>query len=387
MYQEIDGVKVWGEPLDNAVAQAVTCSKTADQVVLMADHHLGYSLPIGGVVAYRDHISPNAVGYDIACGNKAVRFNIVGPMKNIKVTMDTLWDDLSFGMGVPNKHVELAAKAFEPLEDDPAWDIPEIGKLKDRARSQLGSIGSGNHYVDLFVDDKYEHIWCGVHFGSRSLGHKTTTHFLNILNATAEMNSPPALLRVDIPTGKEYLAAMALAGRYAYAGRDWVCSRVGYLLGAEIIDEVHNHHNFAWRETHDEVEYWIIRKGATPAWPGQKGFIGGSMGDNSVIIEAGDGAESKATMYSTIHGAGRVLGRMQAKGKWKRGKCIRPGQVSQEMMDVWVNKVGVELRGAGVDESPHCYKRLADVLPYHSETIKVIHTLRPVGVAMASERG
>ena len=111
------------------------------------------------------------------------------------------------------------------------------------------------------------------------------------------------------------------------------------------------------------------------------------MGDNSVIIEAVDGAESKATMYSTIHGAGRVLGRMQAKGKWKRGKCIRPGQVSQEMMDVWVNKVGVELRGAGVDESPHCYKRLADVLPYHSETIKVIHTLRPVGVAMASERG
>jgi len=153
--------------------------------------------------------------------------------------------------------------------------------------------------------------------------------------------------------------------RYAYAGRDWVCQRVARILGAEIQEEVHNHHNFAWRESHGGEDYWVVRKGATPAFPGQKGFVGGTMGETSVILEGVENEAAKHSLYSTVHGAGRVMGRMEAKGKVDRktGAVLRPGKVSQEMMREWVDRAGVELRGAGLDESPHCYKRLPKSSP------------------------
>jgi tRNA-splicing ligase RtcB len=180
---------------------------------------------------------------------------------------------------------------------------------------------------------------------------------------------------------------MRLAGRYAYAGRDWVCAEVARILGANILDEVHNHHNFAWKEQHGGEDYWVVRKGATPAFPGQRGFVGGSMGDISVVLEGVESEESQTALYSTIHGAGRVMSRTKARGKqnYHTKKVISPGLISREMMQEWVAGKGVELRGAGVDESPHCYKRLPEVLEHHAGTVRVLHTLTPLGVAMAGE--
>ena len=295
--------------------------------------------------------------------------------------MDDVWANLEFGIGrTNNTHVD------HDLFDDEAWKIHAIKPLKQLARNQLGTIGSGNHYVDLFVDER-DRVWVGAHFGSRGLGHKTATYFLEAGGAKDGMEVDPLVIDVRSSLGSDYLACMALAGRYAYAGRDWVCGEVARLLGAKMVEEVHNHHNFAWRETHNGRDLWVVRKGATPAFPGQKGFVGGSMGDQSVILEGVESDEAREALHSTVHGAGRVMSRTQARGKVNRktGQVISPGLVSREMMQEWIKKQGVELRGAGTDESPHCYKRLPDVLGFHKNSVRILHTLTPIGVAMAGE--
>ena len=385
MYQLIDNIPVWGTPEANAVEQIKNCRKDAAHVALMADHHLGYAVPIGGVVAYEDKISPSGVGFDIACGNLAVRLDLSAAelRANIRTIMDDIWKTISFGVGRKN-----AETVDHELFDDDAWLLEHAAPLKAMARQQLGTVGSGNHYVDLFVDE-LDRVWCGVHFGSRGLGHKLATKFLALAGGTDGMMVDPVTLDAQSDLGEQYLSAMHLAGRYAYAGREWVCERVARLLGSNILDSVHNHHNFAWRERHGDRDLWVVRKGATPAFPGQRGFVGGSMGDISVIIEGIESAESSASLYSTVHGAGRVIGRRAAIGKFvkdENGKKQRqPGLVRHDDMAKWVADAGVELRGAGVDESPHCYKRLPEVLEFHAESIKVLHTLTPVGVAMAGK--
>lgn len=383
-YQMIDGVPVWGLPQQNAVDQILTCAQEAEAAALMADHHLGYSVPIGGVVAYEGRVSPAAVGYDIACGNKAIRLDIPAAdvRANIRTIMDDVYSSLSFGVGMKNQE-----RVEHPLfEDDPAWSIPIAHKNKQLAQQQLGTIGSGNHYVDLFEDES-ERIWVGVHFGSRGLGHRLATHFIKAGGGKDGINVEPVLLETDSALGQEYIACMELAGRYAYAGRDWVAQRVARMLGAEILEEVHNHHNYAWQEEVDGRTLWVIRKGATPAFPGQKGFVGGSMGDISVILEGVESGESEVALRSTVHGAGRVMSRTRAAGRfrWRKGRKVQisPGEISREDMESWVRRENVELRGAGTDESPHAYKRLPEVLDYHRETIRILHTLKPLGVAMA----
>jgi tRNA-splicing ligase RtcB (3'-phosphate/5'-hydroxy nucleic acid ligase) len=379
--QFINGIPVWGTPDDDAVSQIKTCARTADRVALMADHHKGYAVPIGGVVAYRDAISPSGVGYDIACGNKAVRVNMPGEelRANIARIMDDVWNTVSFGVGRRNSET-----VDHDLFDDPAWKVHPAAQLKETARQQLGTVGSGNHYVDLFVDEE-DRVWIGVHFGSRGLGHKIATWFLEKAGARDGMDVEPCVIPSRSDLGEQYLQCMHLAGAYAYAGRDWVCQRVARILGAEIVDEVHNHHNFAWRETHLGEELWVVRKGATPAFPGQKGFVGGTMGETSVILEGVENDSAKHSLYSTVHGAGRVMGRLEAKGKTDRktGKVLRPGKVTPEMMQSWLTRARVELRGAGLDESPDCYKRLHEVLNEHGDSIRILHTLTPIGVAMA----
>jgi tRNA-splicing ligase RtcB len=381
----IKGVPVWGDPVDNgALAQILNCSKTAECVAMMADHHKGYAVPIGGVVAYSDRISPSGVGYDIACGNKAVLTNLraIDIQKDISRIMDLIWNNLSFGVGRRNDSTTVDHDLF----DDDAWKIGAVSSLKEMARQQLGTIGSGNHYVDLFSDEQGR-LWVGVHFGSRGLGHKTATYFLKAGGAKDGMDVDPLVITASSPLGSDYLACMSLAGRYAYAGRDWVCSEVVRLLGAEILEEVHNHHNFAWRENHGGKDLWVIRKGATPAFPGQKGFVGGSMGDNSVILEGVENDEAQYSLYSTVHGAGRVMSRTAARGKinYKTGKVISRGAISREMMNEWICRQGVTLRGAGTDESPQAYKRLPEVLKHHKSSVNILHTLKPIGVAMAGE--
>jgi tRNA-splicing ligase RtcB len=380
----IDDIPIWGDPVDEgALSQIKTCKRTASAVALMGDHHKGYAVPIGGVVAYEDKISPSGVGFDIACGNKAVLTDMPAAeaRSRIKSIMDDIWDRLSFGIGMKNRTV-----VDHNLYDDETWKLYPMKPLKDNARSQLGTIGSGNHYVDVFVDE-LDRVWVGVHFGSRGLGHKTATHFLKAGGAKDGMDVEPLVLDTKSSLGAEYLECMKLAGRYAYAGRDWVCSTVTKMLGAKIVDEVHNHHNFAWEEEHGGRKLWVVRKGATPAFPGQKGFVGGSMGDNSVILEGVENREAAHSLYSTVHGAGRVMSRTAARGKVNRrtGKVLSPGAISREMMNSWIRERGVELRGAGTDESPHCYKRLDDVLHHHEGSVRVLHTLTPIGVAMAGE--
>ena len=379
--QFIHGIPVWGVPEEGAVSQIKTCARTADRVALMADHHKGYAVPIGGVVAYRDAISPSGVGYDIACGNKAVRVDMPGERLRAGIAriMDHVSKCVSFGVGRRNNE-----PVDHQLFDDPAWRGTPAAPLKEMARGQLGTVGSGNHYVDLFTDE-LDRVWIGVHFGSRGLGHKIATWFLDRAGAKDGMDVEPCVIPARSDLGQQYLQCMHLAGQYAYAGRDWVCQRVARILGAEIVEEVHNHHNFAWRETHQGEQLWVVRKGATPAFPGQKGFVGGSMGETSVILEGAENDAARHSLYSTVHGAGRVMGRNEAKGKTDRktGNVLRPGKVSPQMMREWVERAGVELRGAGLDESPHCYKRLHEVLAEHRDSIRILHTLTPVGVAMA----
>lgn len=389
MPQLVDGVTVFGEPLMDAVGQIKTIARDAEEVALMADHHLGYSMPIGGVAAYDGMVSPSGVGYDIGCGNKAVLLDAdpVTVKNSIKSVMDDVWRHIPFGVGRQN-----AEPVDHELFDDPAWSIPAAGKLKQLARDQLGTVGSGNHYVDIFVDTRGR-VWCGVHFGSRGLGHKLATHFLHAGGGKDGMHEPATLLKEGTSLGDDYIACMKLAGRYAYAGRDWVCREVAQILGANILDEIHNHHNFAWLEEHNGRKLWVVRKGATPAFPGQRGFVGGSMGETSVILEGVESEASKAALYSTVHGAGRIMSRTEAAGrfKWKtvvEGQPkqfvqVREGKITRAMMDEWIGRAGVELRGAGTDESPHCYKRLPEVLAAHDGTIRILETLTPIGVAMA----
>jgi len=381
----IEGVPVWGDPIDEgALKQILNCSKAAEQVAMMADHHLGYAVPIGGVVAYSESISPSGVGYDIACGNKAVLTDLRAEdvQKDISRLMDLIWNNLSFGLGRRNDTTTVEHDLF----DDDTWKLSAVSPLKQMARQQLGTIGAGNHYVDLFSDEQGR-LWIGVHFGSRGLGHKTATYFLKAGGAKDGMNVDPLVIPVGSSLGSDYLACMTLAGRYAYAGRDWVCSEVARLLGAEILDEVHNHHNFAWRESHNGKDLWVVRKGATPAFPGQKGFVGGSMGDDSVILEGVENDEAPYSLYSTVHGAGRSMSRTAARGKVNRktGEVITPGAISRQMMNEWIRARGVTLRGAGTDEAPQAYKRLPEVLEYHKSSVKILHTLKPIGVAMAGE--
>jgi tRNA-splicing ligase RtcB len=232
------------------------------------------------------------------------------------------------------------------------------------------------------------------------------------------MDSPPVLLELDTELGESYISAMQLAGEYAYAGRDVVVGKVLEILSAEPVREVHNHHNFAWREEHVGRTYWVIRKGCTPARPGQEGFVGASMGEQSVILEGVESGEAEESLFSTVHGAGRVMSRTQAAGRVRRRKrwacsnrdcdrlfesagasCpehpgsrmmktwteeqIKPGVVDWPAVQARLREQGIVLIGGGADEAPEVYKRLPEVLDAHAGSIRVKHTLRPLGVAMA----
>jgi tRNA-splicing ligase RtcB len=337
--------------------------------VVCADGHLGYAQPVGGVIAYEGQISISGVGFDIGCGNMAVRLDT--PFDAIKDHVGPIIRDvakvISFGIGRTNEErVE-----HEMFDDGDAWREADREDYRQKAVSQLGTVGSGNHYVDL-MRDEHGFVWIGVHFGSRGLGHSSATKYLKAAGGKDGMNVPPAVIDEDSEIGRRYIAAMQLAGRYAYAGREWVVERVRKIVGGSVTDSIHNHHNYAWRENHNGRDLWVVRKGATPAFPGQRGFVGGSMGDDAVIIEGIDSDEAKASLYSTVHGAGRLFGRKEAKRRFSR-----------EEMDRWLTERGVTLIGADLDESPMAYRRLPDVLAQHVGTVKVLHTLRPFAVAMA----
>jgi tRNA-splicing ligase RtcB len=433
----MSSIKTFGRVDRRSLDQLERCMAAgdADFGVLCADHHPGYSQPIGGGIAYEGYVSPSGVGYDIGCGNKAVRTDLVrgdlDVLGGVEPLMHEITGRISFGMGVPAQE-----RTDHPVLDAiRAADFEPQRKLAQLAESQLGTVGSGNHYVNLMEDESGQ-VWVGVHFGSRGFGHRTASGFFALSQGLAfgakfvdgEMDSPPVLFKVDSELGQAYISAMRLAGKYAYAGRDIVVAKVLEILGGNATHEVHNHHNFAWREEHFGRTYWVVRKGCTPARPGQEGFVGGSMGDESVILEGVESAENKQALFSTVHGAGRVMSRSQAAGRMRRRKryacrsrdCDRvfdidgvssnagvpkkgvcPDHPEAGLMKVWVEEQvkpgvvdwpavqarlreqGIVVLGGGADEAPEVYKRLPDVLAAHGDSIRVKHTLRPLGVAMA----
>lgn len=425
---------IYGEADEQTIEQMNRClgAEEGARGVLCADNHLGYSQPVGAAVAYREFISVSGVGYDIGCGNKAVStdLTLADIEGEVPALMDTIVERVSFGMG---------RNSPEPIEHSVLDAVREADfegqrDLADLAARQLGTVGSGNHYVDLFVaDDERQTIWVGVHFGSRGFGHKTASGFLALAQdlpfAEAErkrlglkiegetVHADPVLLPIDSDLGQSYLSAMELAGRYAYAGRDVVVETVLGILGAQAVDEVHNHHNFAWREQHDGTDFWVVRKGCTPAFPGQRGFVGATMAETSVILQGTATAED--ALFSTVHGAGRAMSRTEAKGRSRKRKFWAcndrdcdyshtdkaqfacpdhpeatplkrwreeqkaAGRVDWEAERANLMTLGVELRGAAADEAPPAYKRLDEVLTAQGDTIEVTRRLRPIGVAMA----
>jgi tRNA-splicing ligase RtcB (3'-phosphate/5'-hydroxy nucleic acid ligase) len=419
-------IKTFGPVDERTLKQLERCMQAgeAEFGVLCADHHPGYSQPIGGGIAYEGFVSPSGVGYDIGCGNKAARTDLTRADIDARGGVETLMREItrriSFGMGVP-----ATERVDHPvLEKIRNADFEPQRKLSQLADKQLGTVGSGNHYVNL-MEDEEGLIWIGVHFGSRGFGHKTASGFLALAQGLAfdgrasegGMDSPPVLFEIDSQLGQSYISAMQLAGEYAYAGRDVVVAKVLEILGAEATHEVHNHHNFAWPEEHFGRSYWVIRKGCTPARPGQEGFVGGSMGDESVILEGVPSDEAVESLYSTVHGAGRVMSRSQAVGRvrkrkrWtctdrdckrvftEQGSCpdhpnarmrkvwveeqLKPGLVDWPAVQARLREQGIVLVGGGADEAPEVYKRLPEVLDAHAASVRVKHRLRPLGVAMA----
>lgn len=429
---------VFGDPVDpKALAQIETVLEDERAVAgaLMADNHLGYSMPIGGVVAYKDAISPSGVGFDIACGNKCVRTDMAAStLGDVKPWMRMIQKEVAFGIGRKNpKPVD------HELFDSPLWPTLESESkgLKQKAADQLGTVGSGNHYVDLLEDEEGT-LWIANHFGSRGFGHTVATMGLRWAYGLGPDDrkverDDAAVLDLDTDSGQLYLEAMQLAGEYAYAGRDFVIEQVLSLLGRPNVTlEVHNHHNYAWKED----GLWVVRKGATPLTL-DPAFIGGSMGDISVIVrgkweEVQDvGAdrdlriqvEDIGALGSAPHGAGRVMSRTAAAGKLRKmwycndstcpyqpvrsignahpggsGKCPECGKPlrKRRMRDTsdakvdWaavrkdLNERGITVLGSGADEAPEVYKDLMSVINQH-KNIEVLHTLSPLGVVMAGD--
>lgn len=391
-------IEIFGREIidEKSIAQIERCTSENDIGVLTADAHYGYGHPIGGAVAYKNKISLSGVGFDIACGNKAVRTDIKANQITLPKIMDEIYSQISFGIGRRNnKPVD-----HEVLDKINIAEFKPQRKLFNLAKEQLGTVGSGNHFVDLFKDDE-GFLWIGVHFGSRGFGHRTTMGFIALSkNLSFEdnvkegsMDSPPILFDIKSELGQAYLEAIKIAGEYAYAGRNLVVNEVLRILDdPKVTFEVHNHHNFAWREEHFGEKYWVVRKGCTPAYPNQLGFIGSNMMDDSVIVEGIDSELSKKALYSTVHGAGRTMSRNEAAGKkkWirdndgiKRSVTIGRGKVNFEKVRFEMKQRRIELRGSGADEAPECYKKLDDVLSFMGNTIKVIYKLHPIGVAMA----
>lgn len=364
---------ILGEHEPGTIEQMKNCMQVGNVVagVLCADGHLGYAQPVGGVIAYEGQVSISGVGFDIGCGLMGMRLDT--RFDDIKANVPQIARDianvLSFGVGRKNnERVE-----HELFDDGEAWKASGMEDYRVKAVPALGSIGGGNHFCDIF-EDEAGFVWIGVHFGSRGLGHTTATRYLKMAGGKDGINVPPTVVDEASEIGTRYIAGMELAGRYAYAGREWVVERVRQIIGGQATHVVHNHHNFAFREKVNGKDLWVVRKGSTPAFPCQQGLVGGSMGDDALVVEGVDTTEAKGTLYSTVHGAGRLFGRKEAKRRFNRLE-----------MQSWLARRGVTLIGADLDESPMAYRRLDDVIAHHSNSVRVAHRLRPFIVVMAGD--
>ncbi|HWX18796.1 MAG TPA: RtcB family protein [Candidatus Binatia bacterium] len=376
----------WGEGLEHeAVMQMEKACLLPIAVAgaLMPDAHVGYGLPIGGVLATENTVIPYAVGVDIACRMKMTVLDI--PLRDLERHQDRLTRAIEaetrFGVGANFKN----RRHHEVLDAD--WSVsPVTSQNKDRAWSQLGTSGSGNHFVEfgLFtVHGEIHGLAPGTyvallsHSGSRGTGAAVCDHYSKI--AFSQFPDLPkelkrlAWLSLDSQEGQEYWAAMELMGRYAAANHALIHKHVAANLGAEVLLDLENHHNFAWKERHvlDGVEREVIvhRKGATPAGLGVLGIIPGSMASPGFVVAGKGNAES---LNSASHGAGRLMSRKAANEKFNWKDANR-----------FLRQQGVTLISAGLDEVPMVYKNIHQVMAAQSDLVTVLGQFDPKLVKMA----
>jgi tRNA-splicing ligase RtcB len=376
----------WGEGLEHeAVMQMERACLLPVAVAgaLMPDAHVGYGLPIGGVLATENAVIPYAVGVDIACRMKMTVLDV--PVRELERHQDRLTRAIEaetrFGVGATFKN----RRQHDVLDAD--WSVsPVTHQNKDRAWSQLGTSGSGNHFVEfgLFTaHSKIHDLEPGTyvallsHSGSRGTGAAVCDHYSKI--AFSQFPDLPselkrlAWLSLDSQEGQEYWAAMELMGRYAAANHAMIHEHVAANLGAEVLLDLENHHNFAWKERHTingvEKEVIVHRKGATPAGEGVLGIIPGSMASPGFVVSGKGNAES---LNSASHGAGRVMSRTQANKtfNWKK-------------VNAFLREQGVTLISAGLDEVPMVYKNIREVMAAQSDLVTVLGQFDPKLVKMA----
>lgn len=376
----------WGEGLETeAVNQMVRACQVPVALAgaLMPDAHVGYGLPIGGVLATDDAVIPYAVGVDIACRMKLTVLDL--PVAELQPQRDRLIGAIEaetrFGVGATFKQ----RRAHEVLDAD--WNVsPVTRQNKDRAWAQLGTSGSGNHFVEfgVFTNEQAvnglpagEYLALLSHSGSRGTGAAVCDYYSRL--ATSRQPQLPtefrrlAWLTLDSAEGQEYWAAMELMGRYAAANHALIHQHVARHLGLNVLLDVENHHNFAWKERHvvDGVEREVVvhRKGATPAGEGVLGIIPGSMASPGFLVR---GRGNPGSLNSASHGAGRVMSRTKALATFDWAK------VNGELRER-----GVKLISAGLDEVPGVYKDIHQVMSAQADLVEVLGRFDPKLVKMA----
>ncbi|MFP4353879.1 MAG: RtcB family protein [Phycisphaerae bacterium] len=372
----------FGRDLDaNSVEQMANACKLPVAVAgaLMPDAHLGYGLPIGGVLACDNAVIPYAVGVDIACRMKMTVLDL--PTTALDGQTDRLARaierETAFGVGA-----EFKKPRSHPVMDEDWSFSPVTERMKHKARSQLGSSGSGNHFVEfglLSVDDasvglaRGEYLALLSHSGSRGPGNEVAKHYSKL--ASQQRSEMPkelshlAWLDMDSDAGREYWQAMQLMGRFASANHELIHHHIARHLGAEVLLDIENHHNFAWIETHDGRDVVVHRKGATPAGRGTLGIIPGSMASPGFVVR---GKGNAASLQSASHGAGRVMSRRQARKNctWSAARKL-------------LAERNVELLSAGLDEVPMVYKDIHEVMAAQKDLVQVLARFDPRLVKMA----
>jgi len=382
---------VWGRENidDNSLAKMDHAMRLPITVAgaLMPDAHVGYGLPIGGVLATDNVVIPYAVGVDIACRMRLSLFEVSPDLLEQKPAIfeNALWDQTAFGIGSEWKGNRRASHA---VLDDSAWEATQLLRvLHDNAVKQLGTSGTGNHFVEwgiFFLQEKILGVQPGKyiallsHSGSRSVGFKIANHYSKLameLHPNLDKNMKQlAWLSLDSEEGQEYWMSMELAGRFANANHYVIHHRIAQSVGLKETVFVENHHNFAWKETLPNGKKVIVhRKGATPASFGVLGIIPGSMGDAGYLVR-GKGLPS--SLSSASHGAGRLMSRKAAINSIRRSS-----------RDAYLKERGVTLLGGGLDEAPQAYKPIDAIITAQADLLEVIGKFFPRIVRMADEAG
>lgn len=352
---------------------------------LAPDAHVGYGIPIGGVLAARNAVIPWGVGVDIACRMKLTIIDMpASRMAGMKDKLaNAIEQETRFGMGA---EFGQSGRRQHDVMDDPDWEglPPNMKQLKRTAWSQLGSSGSGNHFVEWgevsLVDDSLgipagSYVALLSHSGSRGFGSKVAAHYSKLAMERCS-NLPKQLARLawldmDTAEGQEYWFAMNLAGKYAAANHDCIHRHVVKRAGLKPAFQIENHHNFAWIEEHDGEELIVHRKGATPAGNGVLGIIPGSMAAPGFIVR---GKGDPGSLRSASHGAGRKMSRREAKENFTKS------QMKKEL-----EAHGVTLISGGLDESPFAYKDIREVMKQQSHLVDTVGEFHPRIVKMAPE--